>query len=227
MSLSKFTKRTYTTSLGNKNLLNQQKKQCRVAGKPVVCHKVAPVVSDIDVIEDVFGLSYCCAFGGRANCIRKHFIKADEGGLTLVDSNAAVEFVKDCRRRLVYKNEEKKRDYIRELFSSCIKEEVLCANGEKKFIMDYRIEGVNLCKKGFACCLGISVKQLERASHNCKKELFGRVNMAKVRKWTDATIQPFTYDQVESIMSANLHTASVGKLLLFYNMFCIINNSVF
>lgn len=126
--------------------------------------------------------------------------------------------------RRKYKSGEKKRDYVRELFRSCIKEEVLCSNGEKmKFVMDYRINGVNLCKKGFACCLGISVKLLEQVSSYCKEERTGRVNMAKITKWTDATIQPFTYDQVESIMSANLHTATVGKSNdIFSNLF--VNN---
>jgi hypothetical protein len=206
-------KRTYSTSLGNKNLLSQQKKQCVIAGKPIVCNKAAPVVSDVDVIDDVFELSNCCAFGGRHNCIRKHFMQADKDGRTAVDSNAAVEFVKECRKRLLYKNEEKKRDYVRELFRSCISEEVLCSNGGKKFVMDYRIQDVSLCKKGFACCLGISVKHLERASYNCKEYELGRINMKKVRKWTDATIQPFTYDQVESVMAANLRTTTVGKKL--------------
>lgn len=38
--LKKKKKRTYETSLGNKNLFNQQKKQCQEADKPIVCNKV-------------------------------------------------------------------------------------------------------------------------------------------------------------------------------------------
>ena len=234
MSCSKFgdafkpRKRIHSDSLGN-GLLNQQKKLCKSTGLPVVSNKKPAVVSIEDTARDIHCLSQCCAFGGqKGNCILKNFTEADDKGLMKLDHNAAVDFVVNCRQKLVYKNAAKKSDYIRELFRSCISEVLDLRSGGVKFVMDYRIGDVKVCKKGFACAHGVSVGELERASENCKRTDLGRVcSEGKIRKWGDGTVHPYSYNQVEAIFSNNLGGAIVGTIFLYVRIFISFDSVVF
>ncbi len=195
-------KRVYENSVGNTNKLQQQKRNGTAAVEKKEFSKARKVENVHDILKSLLHLSNCCSRGKESGCLIG--ISAGEGNSTLQTYEAAVALVLECREKTRLKTEHERQAFLQDQFSQSIAATNIKANGKREFAMCYKVNGSEVCKKGWATAYGFSVKALEKCSKTLKEAPTGKVHSLATKTYKDSHIHDYTYAETAQMFRENI-----------------------
>jgi hypothetical protein len=204
-------KRNYVTTRGNSCKFPQQVKKMSKLNATAL-YEVKPELTEMEISLELCKLRHCCPVGGDLGCIQNHF--HDTSGVDTCFSES-IKFFKQMRNHTRLKNDCEKDAFIQEIFRSSIKREQILADGSVKFIMEFQLDKIKVCRKAFAAAYGISIKELERCSTALKSSDTRRVSaFNNFRSFRDDTIHDYKYTETEEVFKLNLRSECIGNILI-------------
>ena len=223
------------STIGNQHLFNQQlpKKPAKSTLARISSELTAREnFRELKILNQLEELSHCCPIiGGDHGCCLKHFVNANEDGVSsTIDYDNAVQYVKNCR--LVSKEgslNDIRDPLIISIFKSCIQDDTIRGD-ERIFIMDYRIPSprnllgrdnvVKCCRKAVLAIYGISDYEWKLTSTELKSTLNGNLQTLHHKPYSDATLhEGCTHAKVKSIYENNLRTEFPGDYYCLFPVF--------
>ena len=195
-------KRVYENSVGNTSILQQQKRGGAAAIEKKEFLKARDVADISDIVQSIKKLSNCCSKGKESGCLLA--ICTEEGRSTYQTFEAAGRLIYECRERTRLKTDHERQAFLQDKFRESTVSTIVKPNGQKEFVMCYKVNGSEVCKKGWATAYGFSVKALEKCSKVLKEAPTGKVHSLATKTYKDSHVHEYTYAETAQIFRENI-----------------------